>query len=132
MKVPRAAHNALALLLSRRPRIEAAAPLRELGDGQPLGGPRCATGVTTLVVIGAKALRPHAQRATLRNLLSRFRLVTGDAGVIERAFDAEGFPNAEEAVSHEASVGARCRTSVPRHDHRFAAPPPKLPLPLSC
>jgi predicted nucleic acid-binding protein len=132
MKVLVDANVLLDALLAREPHVEAAAKLVALVDNGKIEGHVCATAVTTLHYVGAKALGQKEVRVHLRTLLDVFEVAAVDRDVLERALNADGFTDYEDAVVHEAAHAAGCAAIVTRDATGFtnATIPVFLPLEL--
>ncbi len=120
MRVLFDANILLDVLLDREPHVEVAKKLVALVDNGRIEGYICATAVTNLYYIGAKGLGQKGVREHLRTLLGVFRVAPVDGDVLQRALDAAGFTDYEDAVVHEAAHSAGCSAVVTRDQTGFA------------
>ncbi|MBE0418366.1 MAG: PIN domain-containing protein [Coriobacteriia bacterium] len=114
MRVLFDANILLDVLLEREPHVEVAEKLVALVDNRRIEGFICATAATTLHYVGAKALGQRAVHEHLRTLLGVFEVAAVDRDVLQRALDANGFTDYEDAVVHEAAHSAGCNAIVTR------------------
>lgn len=110
----------LDVLLEREPHVEVSEKLVALVDNRRLEGFMCATAVTTLYYVGTKALGRGAVHEHLRTLLGLFEVAAVDRDVLQRALDADGFGDFEDAVVHEAAHSVGCHAIVTRDATGFA------------
>lgn len=120
MRVLFDANVLLDVLLEREPHVEVAEKLVALVDNRRIDGRICATAATTLHYVGAKASGQRAVHEHLRTLLGVFEVAPVDRDVLQRALDASGFPDYEDAVVHEAAHSAGCTSIVTRDATGFA------------
>lgn len=120
MKVLFDASVLLDVLLEREPHVEDAEKLVAMVDHRLLEGRVCASAVTTLAHIGARSLGPAAVLDHLRVLLGVFGVASVDRDVLQRALDASGFTDFEDAVVHEAAHADGCDAIVTRDATGFA------------
>lgn len=114
MRVLFDANILLDVLLERDPHVEVAQKLVALVDNARIEGYICATAVTTLYYVGAKALGQNAVHEHIRTLLGLFEVAAVDRDVLQRALNTNGFTDYEDAVVHEAAHSARCGAIVTR------------------
>jgi predicted nucleic acid-binding protein len=121
----------LDVLLARQPHADAAAQLFALADTGRLEGVVCATTVTTVHYVAARAVGSRRAEALLRELLALFAVAPVDAQVLDRALDLD-FTDFEDAVLHEAAraygAGIVCTRNTP--DFAKASLPVFTPLEL--
>ncbi len=120
MRVLFDANVLLDVLLEREPHVEVAEKLVALVDNARIEGFVCATAVTTLYYVGAKALGRSAVFEHLRTLLGLFEVAAVDGDVLQRALDRDGFADYEDAVVHEAAHSVGCHAIVTRDATGFA------------
>lgn len=92
----------LDVLLQRAPHVAASASLLSRAEAGEVTCYLCATTVTTLHYMTAKALGSEQACAHLRNLLALCEIAPVHRPVLEKALDA-GFHDFEDAVLHEAA-----------------------------
>jgi len=92
----------LDVLLAREPHAAVAARLFTLVDSERIDGAVCATTVTTVAYLAAKAVGGRRARTLLRRLLDLFAVAAVDRQVLEAALRLD-FADAEDAVIHEAA-----------------------------
>lgn len=109
----------LDVLLGREPQADVAAHLLSLVDRGAIDGRVCATTVTAVHCIAAKAVGHEQARVHLRELLALFEVAPVDRGVLAAALEL-GFPDFEDAVLHEAARAAGCAAIVTRNGADFA------------
>ena len=107
------------LLLNRRPFAEAAAGLAARVERGSLAGVLCATTITTVHYLVAKAAGSGAARTELRKLLDLFEVAPVTRAVVESAFD-QRIEDFEDAVIHEAAREASVEAIVTRDLRDFA------------
>ena len=103
----------LDLLLDRQPFADQAAYLLTLVESSAMTGLICATTVTTIHYLLAKALGTREAARHIRSLLSLFEIAPVNRVVLENAV-AAGFPDFEDAVIHEAARHAGAKYIVTR------------------
>ena len=108
----------LDVLLEREPHAHAAAQLMSLVDGGQIEGYLCATTVTTVHYLAAKALGPKRAASLVATLLDLFQIAPVDREVVAGALDL-GFADFEDAVIHEAAVLAEASAIVSRNGGDF-------------
>jgi predicted nucleic acid-binding protein len=113
------ANVVLDVLLAREPHAEVAATLLSLVDQGRIEGVLCATTVTTIHYLMAKAAGRRRARKHLRDLLAIFAVAPVDRDVLVEATDLE-FPDFEDTVQHEAARGSLCSCIVTRNGRDFA------------
>lgn len=109
----------LDVLLEREPHADGAAQLFALADAGFIEGVLCATTVTTVHYIAARAVGPKRAEGLVRELLDLFAVAPVDAHVLNRAFDL-GFDDYEDAVLHEAARAAGATAVCTRNTADFA------------
>ncbi len=109
----------LDVLLEREPHVEVAEKLVALVDNHRIEGFICATAATTLHYVGVKVIGRKAVHKHLRTLLGVFEVAAVDRDVLQRALDANGFTDYEDAVVHEAAHSAGCSALVTRDTTGF-------------
>ena len=109
----------LDVLLLREPHAEAATSLMSLVDRGKVEGLLCATTVTTIAYLGAKALGSRKAAVHVRNILSLFEVAPVDGLVLAQALD-QSFPDFEDAVLHESGRMAGANAIVTRNGKDFA------------
>lgn len=108
----------LDLLLARRPHLEVAAQLFNLVDRGVIQGVLCATTITTVQYMAAKAVGRARARKHIHELLEMFEVAAVDRTVLERAQGLE-FKDYEDAVLHEAARAANVGGIVTRNGGDF-------------
>lgn len=114
----------LDVMLGREPHAEASAEVLSRAEAGDLTGCICATTVTTIHYLAARALGAERSLAEVKKLLSLFEIAPVNRTVLETAL-ALGFTDYEDAVLHEAArqVGAQgIVTRNPRHFKKAALP----------
>lgn len=99
----------LDVLLEREPFIEEASCLLAKVERSEIIGVICATTITTIHYLSAKAIGPDGTRRHIRSLLALFVIAPVNRVVLENAVSAR-FKDFEDAVLHESAVhaGANC------------------------
>jgi predicted nucleic acid-binding protein len=110
----------LDVLLARAPHAAFAARLLDLVDRRKIEGLLCATTVTTLHYLAAKAVGRRKAERQVRDLLAMFGIAPVDHAVLAQAL-ALGFPDYEDAVLHEAARAAGAVGIVTRNRKDFRA-----------
>lgn len=110
----------LDVLLEREPHVDVATRLVALVDNGHIEGSICATAVTTLYYVGAKDLGRKRAHDQVRTLLAVFEVAPVGRDVLQRALDADGFNDFEDAVAHEAAHAAGVSAIVTRNGRDFA------------
>jgi AbrB family looped-hinge helix DNA binding protein len=108
----------LDVLLEREPHAHAAAQLMSLADDGVLDGYLCATTITAVHHLTAKALGPKRAASLVATLLDLFQIAPVDREVVTGALDL-GFVDFEDAVIHEAAVLAEASAIVTRNGRDF-------------
>lgn len=108
----------LDVLLEREPHAHAAAQLLSLVDAGHLDGYLCATTVTTVHYLAAKALGAKRAAPLVATLLDVFAIAPVDREVVAGALDL-GFADFEDAVIHEAAMLAEVSAIVTRNRNDF-------------
>jgi len=119
MKVLFDTNVVLDVLLAREPYAGVAARLFALVDTGRLEGAVCASTVTTVDYLAAKALGRRRVQPLLRQLLDLFALAPVDREVLEAALRA-GIADYEDAVCHEAARAWGAAGIVTRDGKHFA------------
>ena len=101
----------LDVLLEREPHVEVAEKLVALVDNRRIEGLICATAATTLHYVGAKVLGRKAVCEHLNTLLGFFDIAAVDRDVLQRALDANGFTDYEDAVVPRSGALGRLQRS---------------------
>lgn len=102
MKVLFDTNVVLDVLMAREPHVEAAAALFSLIDKGHIQGALCATTLTTLHYLAAKALGTRKARSQIQRLLELFEVADVTQDVLRSALTLK-FPDFEDAVLHEAA-----------------------------
>jgi predicted nucleic acid-binding protein len=108
----------LDVLLERDPHARPAAQLMSLVDQGHLEGYICATTVTTVHYLAAKALGTKRAASLVATLLDVFRIAPVDGEVVAGALGL-GFADLEDAVIHEAAALAGATAIVTRNGRDF-------------
>ena len=109
----------LDVLLDREPYVEAASYLFSQVEQGELVGSICATTVTTVYYLTAKALDVMQAVNKVQTLLTLFEVATVNRAVLEAALTA-GFTDFEDAVIHEAARHTEAGAIVTRNARDFA------------
>ena len=109
----------LDVLLDREPYVEAASYLFSQVEQGELVGSICATTVTTVYDLTAKALDGARAVHNVQTLLMLFEVATVNRAVLEAALTAE-FSDFEDAVIHEAARHTAAGAIVTRNARDFA------------
>jgi len=118
----------LDLLLNRQPFADDAAQLISRVEQSEITGFLCATSVTTIHYLMAKALDNKRAVAHLRQLLSLFEIAPVNRAVIEKALES-GFSDYEDAVIDQAASHAGAQYIITRNikDFKNASVPAYTP-----
>jgi predicted nucleic acid-binding protein len=108
----------LDLLLDRTPHALAAARLVTAVERKELAGLLCATSVTTLDYLIARAIGREEARRAIRTLLRMFEVAAVTRAVLEAALELD-LDDYEDAVLHEAGQGAEAEAIVTRNGSDF-------------
>ena len=108
----------LDLLLDRKPHAVAAGRLMSAVERDELAGLLCATSVTTLDYLIARAIGREQARQAIRNLLRVFDVAAVTRAVLEAALEID-LPDYEDAVIHEAARGSEADGIVTRNASDF-------------
>jgi predicted nucleic acid-binding protein len=108
----------LDVLLNREPHAVASAQLLSRAEAGDVSCYLCATTITTLHYLSAKAIGSAQASVQLRNLLALCEIVPVHRPVLEKALDA-GFPDFEDAVLHEAARQVAVDAIVTRNPRHF-------------
>lgn len=119
MKVLVDTNVVLDLLLARVPHVADAARLFQWVDAGQLPAALCATTLTTVHYLSAKALGRDEARRHVATLLEMFALAPVQHSVLRAAL-ALDFTDFEDAVLHEAAREAGCTAIVTRNVRDFA------------
>jgi len=109
----------LDVLLAREPHVGVVALLLSLVDNKRIDGVLCATTVTTIHYLAAKAVGPKQAETHIRALIALFEIAPVTRDVLARAMDC-GFADYEDAVLHEAAVLSGAAAIVTRNGKDFA------------
>lgn len=115
----------LDVLFEREPHAHAAAQLMSLVDDGQIEGYLCATTVTTVHYLAAKALGPKSACSLVATLLDLFAIAPVDREVVAGALEL-GFADFEDAVIHEAAVLVEASAIVTRNGRDFVGA--KIPV----
>jgi predicted nucleic acid-binding protein len=119
MKVLFDTNVVLDVLLARKPHATAAAQLFALVERGEMQGSVCATTITTIHYLAARAVGPKRAEKHLRQLLSLFEVAPVTGAVVASALDL-GFADFEDAVVHEAARACGASAIVTRNAKDFA------------
>ncbi len=119
MKVLFDTNVVLDVLLARKPHATAAARLFALVERGEIQGSVCATTITMIHYLAARAVGPKGAEKHLRQLLSLFEVAPVTSDVVTRALDL-GFADFEDAVVHEAARVSGASAIVTRNAKDFA------------
>jgi predicted nucleic acid-binding protein len=108
----------LDLLFDRKPHSEKAALLFSKAERAEIEGFLCATTVTTLHYLAAKAIGEKKARRSLGKLLSFLDIAAVDRKVIENALAGKG-PDFEDEVISQSAAGADARAIITRNIRNF-------------
>lgn len=109
----------LDVLLDREPFAGAAAYLFGRVESSELDAFLCATTLTTIHYLAAKALDRDRARLLVKQLLALFEIAPVNRPILESATDL-GFADFEDAVLHEAARHAGVQAIVTRDPKGFA------------
>lgn len=118
MKVLLDTNIILDLLLDRKPYSEYAAILFSKIEHSEITGYLCATTITTLHYLLAKALKDEEALTHIRTLLSLFEIAPVNRVVLEQAIEA-GFSDYEDAVLYQAANHVGVNYIVTRNTKDF-------------
>jgi predicted nucleic acid-binding protein len=104
----------LDVLLDRQPFADDAAILLSKVEQSEIIGVACATTITTIHYLAAKALGPQAAAHHLKALLSLFVIAPVNREVLENAISAK-FSDFEDAVLHASACQAGAKYIVTRN-----------------
>ena len=108
----------LDLLLDRTPHALVAARLVTAVERKELAGLLCATSVTTLDYLIARAIGREKARGAIRALLRMFEVAAVTRAILEAALEID-VDDYEDAVLHEAGQGAEAEAIVTRNASDF-------------
>lgn len=122
----------LDVMLNRDPHAETSAEILSRVESGDLTGCICATTVTTIHYLAARAVGSERALVEVRKLLSLFEVATVNRAVLETALDL-GFSDYEDAVLHEAACAIDAQGIVTRNPRHFksATLPVYMPEELS-
>jgi predicted nucleic acid-binding protein len=122
----------LDVMLNREPHAESSAEVLSRVEAGDLTGCICATTVTTIHYLAARALGAERSLSEVRKLFSLFEIAPVNRAVLETALDL-GFTDYEDAVLHEAARQVSAQGIVTRNSRHFkkAALPIYTPEQLS-
>lgn len=119
MKILLDTNIVLDLLMDRQPHADAAAELFARIENGNVTGCLCATTITTLFYLTAKAVGATRAREEIGKLLSLFELAPVNRPVLESALELD-FGDFEDAVIHEAACLVGADAIVTRNKKDFA------------
>ena len=108
----------LDVLLDREPHSEAASTLFSRVETGALAGYLCATTVTTVHYLAAKAIGPERSVEEVQKLLNLFETAPVNRSVLEAALEA-GFSDFEDAVLYESARHVDAEAIVTRNVQDF-------------
>jgi len=108
----------LDVLLDREPHVRDSADIMSRVETGEVSGWLCATTVTTLFYLVAKAADVTTALAEVQNLLSLFEIAPVNRPILEGAL-ALGFSDFEDAVLHEAARQIEAQAIVTRNTKDF-------------
>jgi predicted nucleic acid-binding protein len=108
----------LDVMLDREPHAETSAEVLSRVESGALTGCICATTVTTIHYLAARAVGSEQALVEVRKLLSLFEIAAVNRAVLETALDL-GFSDYEDAVLHEAACGVDAQGIVTRNPRHF-------------
>jgi predicted nucleic acid-binding protein len=109
----------LDVLLAREPHFEVAARLFSLVDNKAIDGLICATTVTTIHYLAAKAVGAKKAATHVRALMALFEVAPVSRAVLAGAME-RGFDDFEDALLHEAALLSGATAIVTRNGKDFA------------
>jgi predicted nucleic acid-binding protein len=115
----------LDVLLDREPFVEDSADILARVETGEVSGWLCATTVTTLFYLIAKAANVATARAEVQNLLSLFEIAPVNRPILDGAIALE-FSDFEAAVLHEAARQVEAQAIVTRNVQDFD--PSEIPV----
>ena len=104
----------LDLLLDREPSSALAAKLLSQVEEGAISGHLCASAVTTIQTLSAKAVGRSRARTEVRKLLALFEIAPVNRGVLGGALDGE-FTDVDNAETHESARQVDSRAIVTRN-----------------
>ena len=108
----------LDVMLNRDPHAETSAEILSRVESGDLTGCICATTVTTIHYLAARAVGAEQALVEIRKLLSLFEVASVNRAVLETALDL-GFSDYEDAVLHEAACAIDAQGIVTRNPRHF-------------
>jgi predicted nucleic acid-binding protein len=109
----------LDVLLARAPHAEFASRLFSLVDNKVIGGMICATTVTTIHYLAAKAVGAKKAEVHVRALMDLFEVASVSREVLTGALE-RGFDDYEDSVLHEAALLSGATAIVTRNGNDFS------------
>ena len=108
----------LDVMLNRDPHAETSAEILSRVEAGDLTGCICATTVTTIHYLAARAVGAEQALVEVRKLLSLFEVASVNRAILETALDL-GFSDYEDAVLHEAACAVDAQGIVTRNPRHF-------------
>jgi predicted nucleic acid-binding protein len=108
----------LDVMLDREPHAETSSEILSRVESGDLTGCICATTVTTIHYLAARAVGSERALVEVRKLLSLFEIASVNRAVLETAIDL-GFSDYEDAVLHEAACAVDAQGIVTRNPRHF-------------
>ena len=108
----------LDLLLDRAPFAEASEQILSRVEAGELSGYLCATTITTIHYLAAKALGGRRALAEVRKLLALFEIAPVNRPILENALESD-FSDFEDSVLHEAAMQVGADAIVTRNQSDF-------------
>lgn len=108
----------LDVMLDREPHAETSAEILSRVESGDLTGCICATTVTTIHYLTARAVGSERALVEVRKLLSLFEIASVNRAVLETALEL-GFSDYEDAVLHEAACAVDAQGIVTRNPRHF-------------
>jgi predicted nucleic acid-binding protein len=108
----------LDLLLDRAPFAEASEQILSRVETGELAGYLCATTITTIHYLAAKALGAQRALAEVRKLLALFEIASVNRPILENALESD-FSDFEDSVLHEAAMQVGADAIVTRNQSDF-------------
>jgi len=105
-------------LLARRPFVDEAQQLFAAVEEKKVEGFLCATTVTTVFYIAAKAVGARAAKRSLQRLFHLFEVALVDRSVLDKALSME-LADFEDSVLAASASGAGCSAVVTRNPADF-------------
>lgn len=108
----------LDVMLDRPPFSDPASQLLSLVEQGEISGILCATSVTTIHYLSAKALGKNKSQKQIKNLITLFEIASVNRAVIEKALKST-FNDFEDAVIYQAAHHAGAESIVTRDPKGF-------------